>query len=69
MPSCSWIDAAGINLDSVDKCRFFERLLETYLANVPHGFRSFRLDATVGKGKAVPEAEPREGAGRVHRRR
>jgi hypothetical protein len=52
MPSCSWIDAAGINLDSVDKCRVlrvkFERLLETYLANVPDGFRSFRLDVHCG---------------------
>ena len=44
------LDAAGINLDSVDNVVFFEkplikfeRLLETYLANAPHGFRSFRL--------------------------
>ena len=44
------LDAAGINLDSVDHVVFFEkplikfeRLLETYLANAPHGFRSFRL--------------------------
>jgi carbamoyltransferase len=44
------LDAAGINLDSVDHVVFFEkplikfeRLLETYLANAPQGFRSFRL--------------------------
>jgi carbamoyltransferase len=44
------LDAARINLDSVDNVVFFEkplikfeRLLETYLANAPHGFRSFRL--------------------------
>ena len=44
------LDAAGINLDSVDNVVFFEkplikfeRLLETYLANAPQGFRSFRL--------------------------
>ena len=44
------LDAAGINLDSVDNVVFyekplikFERLLETYLATAPHGFRSFRL--------------------------
>jgi carbamoyltransferase len=44
------LEAAGIELDGVDNVVFFEkplikfeRLLETYLANAPHGFRSFRL--------------------------
>ena len=44
------LDAAGINLDSVDNVVFyekplikFERLLETYLTTAPHGFRSFRV--------------------------
>ena len=44
------LDAAGTSLDGVDNVVFFEkplikfeRLLETYLANAPHGFRSFRL--------------------------
>ena len=41
---------AGIDLGQVDHVAFydkpflkFERLLETYLASVPHGFRSFRM--------------------------
>jgi carbamoyltransferase len=44
------LDAAGVGLDSVDFVAFydkpflkFERLLETYLAFAPKGFRSFRL--------------------------
>ena len=43
------LDAAGVGLDSVDWVAFydkpflkFERLLETYIAFAPHGFRSFR---------------------------
>jgi carbamoyltransferase len=43
------LDEAGINLDAVDHVAFFEkpflkfeRLLETYLANAPRGFQSFR---------------------------
>src|SRR6202049_1397867 len=44
------LDAAGTSLDGVDAVVFFEkplikfeRLLETYLANAPSGFRSFQL--------------------------
>jgi carbamoyltransferase len=44
------LDAAGIGLDEVDYVAFydkpflkFERLLETYLAFAPRGFRSFRM--------------------------
>jgi carbamoyltransferase len=44
------LDAAGTSLDGVDNVVFFEkplikfeRLLETYLANAPRGFSSFRL--------------------------
>jgi carbamoyltransferase len=43
------LDEAGISLDAVDHVAFFEkpfvkfeRLIETYLANAPEGFRSFR---------------------------
>ncbi|MEZ5925425.1 MAG: carbamoyltransferase [Hyphomicrobiaceae bacterium] len=43
------LEAAGIGLDDVDHIAFFEkplvkfeRLVETYLANAPRGFRSFR---------------------------
>jgi carbamoyltransferase len=43
------LDEAGIGLDSVDHIAFydkpflkFERLMETYVANAPRGFRSFR---------------------------
>ncbi|MEL6287268.1 MAG: carbamoyltransferase [Pseudomonadota bacterium] len=43
------LDEAGITLDEVDHIAFFEkpfvkfeRLLETYLANAPRGFKSFR---------------------------
>lgn len=46
---CYCLDEAGINLDAVDHVAFFEkpflkfeRLLETYLANAPRGFQSFR---------------------------
>lgn len=44
------LDEAGVDLDSVDYICFFEkpflkfeRLLETYLANAPRGFASFRM--------------------------
>lgn len=44
------LDAAGVGLDQVDRVAFydkpflkFERLLETYLAFAPRGFKSFRL--------------------------
>lgn len=44
------LSAAGITLDDLDHIAFFEkpfvkfeRLLETYLANAPSGFRSFRM--------------------------
>jgi len=44
------LEAAGVGLDAVDHVAFFEkplvkfeRLLETYLANAPRGFRSFRI--------------------------
>jgi carbamoyltransferase len=44
------LDAAGTSLNRIDNVVFFEkplikfeRLLETYLANAPRGFRSFRL--------------------------
>ena len=44
------LDAAGVSLDAVDHVVFydkpflkFERLLETYLAFAPKGFRSFRM--------------------------
>ncbi|MEO0619477.1 MAG: carbamoyltransferase [Pseudomonadota bacterium] len=44
------LDEAGLTLDDVDHVAFFEkpfvkfeRLLETYLANAPRGFRSFRV--------------------------
>ena len=44
------VHAGGISLDDVDHVVFFEkplikfeRLLETYLANAPHGFPSFRV--------------------------
>ena len=44
------LDAAGVGLDAVDHVVFydkpflkFERLLETYLAFAPKGFRSFRM--------------------------
>ncbi|MCK5088764.1 MAG: hypothetical protein KAQ88_02175, partial [Hyphomicrobiaceae bacterium] len=43
------LEEAGISLDGVDHVAFFEkpflkfeRLLETYLANAPRGFQSFR---------------------------
>ncbi len=43
------LEEAGVNLDKVDHVAFFEkpflkfeRLLETYLANAPRGFQSFR---------------------------
>ena len=43
------LDEAGCDLDGIDHVAFFEkplikfeRLLETYLANAPLGFRSFR---------------------------
>ena len=43
------LDEGGFDLDDVDAIAFFEkplvkfeRLLETYLANAPHGFRSFK---------------------------
>lgn len=43
------LDEAGIGLDAVDHIAFydkpflkFERLMETYVANAPRGFRSFR---------------------------
>ncbi len=44
------LDAAKVDLDGIDHVVFFEkplikfeRLLETYLANAPHGFQSFRM--------------------------
>src|SRR5207249_3266478 len=44
------LSAAGLSLSQVDYVVFyekpfvkFERLLETYLAFAPHGFRSFRM--------------------------
>jgi len=44
------LDAAGCDLDGIDRVAFFEkplvkfeRLLETYLANAPRGFTSFRV--------------------------
>ena len=44
------LDEAGVTLDEVDHVTFFEkpfvkfeRLLETYLANAPRGFQSFRV--------------------------
>jgi carbamoyltransferase len=44
------LEAAGVGLDEVDYVVFydkpflkFERLLETYLAFAPNGFRSFRM--------------------------
>src|ERR1700751_5740704 len=49
-PICYCLDAAGVSLAKVDHVVFydkpflkFERLLETYLAFAPHGFRSFRM--------------------------
>ena len=48
------LDQAGVTLDEVDRIAFydkpflkFERLLETYIAFAPRGFRSFRLAAPV----------------------
>ncbi len=48
------LDAAGTRLADVDHVVFydkpflkFERLLETYLANAPHGFSSFRVSMPV----------------------
>ncbi len=44
------LDAAKVDLDGIDHVVFFEkpfikfeRLVETYLANAPHGFQSFRM--------------------------
>ena len=44
------LDAAKVDLDHIDHVVFFEkplikfeRLLETYLANAPRGFQSFRM--------------------------
>ncbi len=44
------LEEAGVTLDDVDHVVFFEkplvkfeRLIETYLANAPHGFSSFRM--------------------------
>ncbi|MGI9405086.1 MAG: carbamoyltransferase family protein, partial [Hyphomicrobiaceae bacterium] len=44
------LDEAGLTLDDIDHVAFFEkpfvkfeRLLETYLANAPRGFQSFRV--------------------------
>ncbi len=44
------LDSAGVDLDQVEHVVFFEkplikfeRLVETYLANVPNGFQSFRM--------------------------
>ena len=46
----SCLDAAKVNLDDIDHVVFFEkplikfeRLIETYLANAPRGFQSFRM--------------------------
>jgi carbamoyltransferase len=44
------LEEGGVDLDGIDHVVFFEkpfikfeRLLETYLANAPHGFQSFRM--------------------------
>src|SRR5512134_825246 len=44
------LDAGNVDLDGIDHVVFFEkplikfeRLLETYLANAPRGFQSFRM--------------------------
>jgi carbamoyltransferase len=42
----------------------FERLLETYLAFAPRGFRSFLHDAAVAEAQAVPAARNAPGPGR-----
>ena len=57
------LDEAGIKLDDVDYVVFydkpflkFERLLETYLAFAPRGFRSFRMAMPLWlRREAVPE--------------
>jgi carbamoyltransferase len=58
------LDAAGISLGDVDHVVFydkpflkFERLLETYLACAPKGFRSFRMAIPLWlREKAVSKA-------------
>src|SRR5262245_5921491 len=48
------LDAAKVDLDDIDHIVFyekplikFERLVETYLDNAPHGFQSFRMEMTL----------------------
>ena len=70
------LEAAGIKLADIDHVAFydkpflkFERLLETYLAFAPRGFRSFQHgDAAVAQGEAVPEEPAAQGAEAVRRR-
>ena len=64
------LDAGKVDLDDIDHVVFFEkplikfeRLLETYLANAPRGFQSFRMAIpALDQGKAISKAEPGEGA-------
>ena len=64
------LDAAKVDLDGIDHVVFFEkplikfeRLLETYLANAPHGFQSFRVAIPLWiKVKTLSEAEVGKGA-------
>ena len=58
------LDAGKVDLDRVDHVVFFEkalvkfeRLLETYLANAPRGFQSFRKAIPLWIKKAVSNAE------------
>ena len=75
-PSAIVSRRVGSTLDDVDHVVFFEkplvkfeRLLETYLANAPAGFQSFRMAiAGLDQGEAVPEAGIGEGAEAVLRR-
>ena len=66
------LDAAGTDLDDVDNVVFydkplikFERLLETYLANAPRGFRSFRWQCRCGSRRSCSRSGTGEGAGGV----
>ena len=66
---------AGITADELDHVVFydkpflkFERLLETYLAFAPRGFRSFRMAIPLWlQGKAVPEEPAARRARRILR--
>ena len=67
------LNQGGIGLDCVDQVVFydkpffkFERLVETYLAFAPHGFKSFRM--SVNKVSSRPQPAKSLGGGGLYRR-